>query len=437
MKIPFTKYEFKPSNLVSRSVHGKRMDEKSSSKATSGNLADGRVLPWVPFDEARKLWMASPRLMNTTEGIILDIINREYHFDGNHKGVKIMEDWDDIARTKKIISMMLRNLMVLGTHIISPIDWQPLQMSKIKAKIRDEFGHTEFYIKEFNGQEEKLPASDFIEVPYIELDREAWSLGMFHSLFFSDYTDIDGRDITPLIKLHVQSLQDTMKIHHKFASPRVLYSVENVNQEVMDNDIIPILESMKPGDRAAFNALIEPKLETIDTSSRFHESVENLNKEVDVGAGTAKNRLITEPSAMADAREANRDDDDRVMGLMQIITQFMERELIPRITGLEPGEVEFKWGTKDSFNLEFPEAIEKAINTKVIPTPQIARQILEEQFRWKFPDGIEQADMPNLPLPNPDQTNNNPIPQESVKALYELLNTMTVKEVQRAQAENR
>jgi len=418
------------------SVYGKMLGGKAEQSSLVGGARRGslssanlnRILPRIEFWRRQEFYLTVGRVQNVAESYVLNIINREWYYDdtsdegkpgeGKHQdAVELMEQWEEDIVVTRFISNMVRNWIVNGVHIISPKDWLPLQLQSLIAKQRDQFGHTTFYIQQINGVEHKLDANDFIEVPYIEWDREPWPVGMFDSLMNSEYIDIDGRDPKASLELYRQALQDNMKIHHKFASPRVIYTAEGVGKETIDNDITPIIEGMLPGDRAVFNTAIEIKQETVDGTARFVEHLNKIIDEIDTGLQSSSNRLITEPSAMADAREAGAQDDDRTLGIMERVRIFMNKEVIPRITGLPAGTVVFKWGAKDTFDIDFPEPIEKAINLRII-TPETARKMLEDQYRWKIPDEDEvMADLGLTPEEPDDTTPRQPeVPPEVAEA---------------------
>jgi hypothetical protein len=261
----------------------------------------------------------------------------------------------------------------------------------VGKRINDD-GDTTEYIQVIDGVEHVIQADDFIIDKYIDFDRAPWGVGMFDSLMNRDWLDTDGRDPIASLELYRQALQDNMKIHHKFASPRVLYTVPGANEETIDNDITPMVEGMGPGDRAVINQDVEIKQETVDGNARFIEHVNKIIDEIDTGLQSSANRLITEPSAMADAREAGAQDDDRTLGIMEKIRVFMNKEVIPRVTGLDRGVIEFKWGSKDTFGLQFPEALEIALDKKVVTLEQ-ARVILMDEYHWKFPSNDEVNDL--------------------------------------------
>jgi len=394
-------------------VYGKQLTRvKKEATSAAGNIRMGglmsgtfntRVRPRIEFWKRQQFYLTVGRVQNVTESYVLNIINREWYYDdtsdneANKAAIEVMEKWEEQIVMSTFISGIVRNWIVNGVHIVSPIDWLPLQLQSIESKMRDRSGETLTYYQRIDGVEKAIPAKDFIEVPYIEFDREPWPIGMYDSLMNADYLDVDGNDPHSSLELYRQALQDNMRIHHKFASPRVVYTAEGADKDTLDNDIIPVLEGMIAGDRAAFNTAIDIKQETVDGNARFIEHVNKIIDEIDTGLQSSANRLITEPSAMADAREAGSQDDDRVLGIMERLRVFINKEVIPRVTGLEAGMIQFKWGSKDAFDLELPEPIEKAINLNVI-TAQQAQIILEEQYHWKIPtpEDVESKFGPNI-----------------------------------------
>ncbi len=352
-----------------------------------------RVIPRIDFRKRAEFYLSVGRVQNVVENYKLNIINREWYYDDTSNGeqqtgVEIMEEWEDNINLTKLLGEKIINWIVFGSDIRSPKDWVQLQLQSIVGKRINDDGDTTEYIQVIDGQERVLPAGDFIEDKYIDFDRDPWGVGMFDSLMNRDWLDTDGRDPIASLELYRQALQDNMKIHHKFASPRVIYTVPGANEETIDNDITPMVEGMGPGDRAVINQEIEIIQETVDGNARFIEHVNKIIDEIDSGLQSSANRLITEPSAMADAREAGDQDDDRTLGIMEKIRVWMNKEVIPRVTGLERGDIVFKWGSKDTFGLQFPEAIQMALETKVITIEQ-ARVILTDEFHWKLPSNEE------------------------------------------------
>ena len=197
----------------------------------------------------------------------------------------------------------------------------------------------------------------------------------------------DGKQSTPMLSIYRRMEQDISKIHHKYASPRTILAFPEASSEQMSDDIIPLIKQMKQGDRLALNYTPELISESVDAKARFVESIDQINSEVEAGLQSSASRLITNPSAMADATVASAQDDERVQGLMEKIRRFIDEEIIPSIVG-EKNRVYFKWGSKDSFDLEFPTGLQSALSAGVITTND-AREILKARG-WKIEDVPEE-----------------------------------------------
>ena len=376
---------------------GVATEKNGSSKASSkaGNILDNRIYPDIPFHKAKEYYKSIGRVQNVTDSFVWDIVNRGWYYDGNEALVKQMNDWEENMDMSDMLASMVRNWIICGVHIVSPKDWIPLQLGSVVAKRRDEFGNTTEYVQQINGVEQFLNASDFLEIPFILLDRESWGMGLFHSLMFDKYIDIDGIDARPTLEYYRQIIQDESKVLHKIGAPRVIYKLPGANPETLDNDIIPLIEGMRPGDRMVINEEMDIVQEVVDGRTRFSDSVQHVIDEVDTGMQSSKNRLIAEPSAMADAKEAGQQDDDRILGIMEKVRMFINREVIPRVLGTEAGEIEFKWGAKDTFDLVFPPAIQRAIELGVL-NPQQAKEMLIDNFSWKIPEDTSTPVLPSV-----------------------------------------
>jgi len=374
-----------------------RQAERLKSSAASNPFL-GRIIPPVPFKDRNDYYVTIGRLQNAVDTLVLNVLLREWHFDDDKhhpEAIKQMEQWQKDIKFGRWMGNIIRNWCLHGLNIISPEDWIPVQMESIEGLTRDSGGDPQIIWQNVKGNLEKLDANDFLWAPYITLDRLPFPVAMFESLM-REFEDIDGKIAKPVAQLYRQSIQDIMKIHHKYASPRVIYVFPGVDKTTIDDDIAPLIEAMGPGDRLALNVAPEGEVqlvqETVDGKARFSESLDKLVDEMDTGLQTTANRVIAEPSAMADAREGGQQDDDRVMGIMELLTEFIDVEVIPRITGLEIGTVNFKWGTKDSFSLVYPQELRDALADRIIDEQQV-RFILEKHFNWEIPEVTEMGNM--------------------------------------------
>ncbi len=384
---------------ITQTTSGTKSSQISKTASLMGGLAANggfREPPPILFRRRIEYFLTISKIQNVVDGMVLDITNRKHFFkdttDGGKGGayskdLQLMERWEKTqVQLSTFFSEMVRNWLINGTHIVSPKDWMPLQLRSINAKLRDDDGNTKFYIQVINGVEKPIDASQFLETHYISIDRGAWGVGLFDSIMNDQYVDVDGRQPTSIAQIYRQTLQDHGKIIHKYANPLSIYMPmdgETVNQETIDNDIVPLIEGMKPGDRIVLNKRLEILQESIDGKARFTEYTEQINDELETGLQSSKNRLITKPSAMADAEEAGEQDDDRILGIMDQITIFMNKSVIHAVLGIDAGFIEFQWGEKDEFHKHIPPHIREGLELGILQ-PEEARQMLQEKHEWEF-----------------------------------------------------
>lgn len=385
----------------------------ASSDMISGNFAARRIQPDIPFIKMKEFYKTVGRVQNVVDSMVDNVINREWFFDDTTDGgaggaykreLDALSDWrDNQVDTRDLMGNMIANWLIFGLFIASPKDWQLIQMESLISKRRDDFGNTLQYIQSINGRERLLDANEYFEVPYINLDRDPWGTGLFHSVMNVNWIDIDGEFPHSALEWYRQTIQDYGRIQHRYGSPKVIYSIEDDegNQETIDNEVAPMLEGMKPGDRAVINGKLTMLSEAVDGQSRFVEYGKKVQEEVDTGLQSSANRLITEPSAMADAKEAGAQDDDRILGIMAKMETVFNKIIIPAVTGDKSGHIKFKWGAKDSVTLTLPPAIVDAITAGIL-TPEQGRLMLEEQHHWKIPEPLEPVpDEPVVMPPEP------------------------------------
>jgi hypothetical protein len=372
-----------------------------SSQVDYGITRDEIVAPSVSFATCQEYYKTVGKVQNTIESFISQVINRDWFFEAKDENDKVvidtLNDWSQQIGLSKFIEDLARNWLIHGHVLIGKTDLLHVQYSSIVGMVRDEFGHPLKFVQSVGYNSTDLLAKDFFEAPYIELDRGGWGFGLYHSLMMS-YTE-NGKDSTPLLSLYRRFEQDISKIHHKYASPRTILAFPEASSEQMSNDIIPLIKEMKQGDRLALNFKPELISESVDAKARFTESISMITDEIEAGLQSSASRLITNPSAMADASVASAQDDERVQGLMEKIRRFIDELIIPSIIG-EENRVFFKWGSKDSFDLEFPSGLATALSSGVI-TANDAREILKARG-WK----IEETP---VETPEPEQSFSNQV----------------------------
>jgi len=379
-------------------IKGSVLPEYTNYKsAVNYNVSrDMIVEPTIPFQKCQEYYLTVGKVQNTVESFVSQIVNRDWYFESeNDTIVQKLKMWEDKIHLSRLIEDLVRNWLVFGHVIIGKSDFAHVQYTSIVGMIRDEWGIPIKFIQQVGYSKSDLIADEFFSEPFIQLDRAGWGFGLYHSLM-NTYVDENGEITDSILAIYRRMEQDISKIHHKYASPRTIIAFPEASQDQMTNNILPLLKTQKQGDRLALNYKPEIISESIDAQARFTESIRQINSEVEAGLQSSSSRLITQPSAMADAREAGALDDERVLALMEKIRRFFDERIIPYVLG-EENLAFFKWGAKDSFDLQFPSGLEKALTHNII-TPDEARNILMSRG-WKLnPETVN-------PKPDPQLTN--------------------------------
>lgn len=355
--------------------------EQRKASSTISNGYDELVYPDVAFAKAYEFYKTIGKVQNVVEYTVSKILKRDWYFESkNTSHVNEMNEWAKKYKLNKIQENYVRDSMIGGNFIISKKDWVYVQLTSLMGLHRDKFGNVEYFQQMNYGN--KLKTEDFIFEKYIDVNREAWGLSHFHSLMTS-FTDVDGNISVSTLENYRQMQQDSGRIYHKFASPRIIYGFTGIAKDIVEKIIGPSIDAMKPGDRIALSEIPTMVSEQVDSKARFTDTIDLINSEVEAGLQSSANRVINKPSAMADAREAGSMDDDRIFGMMERIRRFMDEKVIPSVLGVED-ECFFKWGAEDSSSLNFPAGLAIAIDKNVIDQ-NTAREILKT-IGWKIPE---------------------------------------------------
>ncbi len=366
-------------------IAGVAYSDKAKNSSAVSDFYAPYVTPYVDFKTAYDYYRTIPEFQNVVEYYVSEILARDWYFEGTPEGVADMNRWAEKFDDSQIVESIVRDWWIFGNSILGSTDWKPVQMTNMLGIKRDAWGNTQEYYLSVNGkptallQTYGLSLEDYVHSKFIDANREAWGLSPATALM-SPYVDMDGKPSAPQFETFRQIKTDVGKIHHKYASPRTYYFAKGASRDQIEKDIGPLIGSAKPGDRTVISlpAGIDIDLvpETIDGRSRFSASIDLLRNSTDIGLGSSANRLISQPSSMADAREANVKDDTRTLGMMEKIRRLFNSQIIPRITN---EQVEFRWGQKDSFDLDFAKILQLAevkIDNKSTISVQEYRQML-------------------------------------------------------------
>lgn len=343
---------------------GEAKDHPSSKISDSTYMGYQYVLrPKVAFSTAYEYYNTVGMVQNAVDSYVAEVLSRDWYFDGPEYAVKAMEDWCSQYDDSMLIEYVIRDWLICGNNIIGTSDWKPIQMDSIVGLQADEYGKVSKYVQQVKGlwEDLPLPVADYIHSKFIETNRGVWGIGMFHSLMNTNWLWYDNTPVA-MLDLYRRQLQNSGRSQERYAFPLNIWTMTGLSEEQWNKQKEEI-KAWKPGERRLMVAPNEPKLitETIDgaRAGLLTTTAEIIGKEVETGLQTSANRLITQPSAMADAREAGKKDDARLLYIMEKVRRLFQQQIIPKIVA-NPRKVEFHFGQQDEFDLDFAQLAQLA-----------------------------------------------------------------------------
>lgn len=384
------------------------LSERSSSPVSEGTPYTGQIYPKPAFSDRLEAYDTVGKIYAAVEGYCKGINKRDFYFanvdeeNADERGIKLMEEWEQVYHGSVLIDCLCHDLLIFGNAIIATTDWLPVQMTSVKYMKKlnrkpslimlsidgREIPLGSIYNPASNTFTESIPLEDYVHIKYIDVAQQTWGRGLYHAIT-TTFIDNDGREATPLYRVVRQLQQDGAKIYHRLAAPRSIWGFPGIlNKDEYDvnnpNSLAYRLKNALPGDRVMVQSEVTVAAEPIDGKSRFTEIKQDIMDEVEVTTQSSASRLITKPSAMADAREANEKDDDTLLNLMEIIRRCMDEYVIPRVlgsSGIDPESIEFRWGKEDDFEFEFADIVQMAalqVGGKPVVSVEEVRDMLKK-----------------------------------------------------------
>lgn len=396
MRLPWSKQSRKAETVASSEVIS---DTYSSPVSSNGGYSTtGFIYPQPSFATRYDAYDTIGRIFTAVESVVKAVSKRDFYFanadekDKNDFKVNLMETWEKQYNGSKFVEDLTRTWLMAGTAIFGP-DYTFVPMQSVKYMQRDIHGNIKKIVLNVNGREwplgyveqngsliQKFKPEDYTVTHYIQNSRDAWGKNLYYALC-TTFTDLDGKQSTPLYQGFRQIEQDGIRMHHRIASPRTIWSFPKLkNPKDLDiknpKSLAYRINKMLPGDRIVGGQEFEGaeiKGEPIEGRTRFTEVTDLVKGEVEVAAQSSAARLIEDPSAMADAREANVKDSDTTLYVCELVRRLFDYVIIPKVIGDQ--SVVFHWGSADNFQFNFEQTL-AAVQTGII-------SIEEARDQWK------------------------------------------------------
>ena len=349
--------------------------------------------PDVPFRSIYEYYKKDSGIQSAVNSRRKKIVGSGFYFTAtDEKVVQFLNDWKTDNNIEHKLSIIIGDAVLLGTglgEIIRSGDFYdiiPVDMRTIVAVKRDQFGDIQYYVQQTLKQSYvDLDVKKFIRFTYNDLGRQAWPLGICHSLvvpFFEfenePWSLADGISLMR---------QDYLRIIHKQAAPRIWHIYENAGEEALKQQALKD-KTMKPGERGYTGSPFTIQQEQVDGTARFREYIEFLTNAFENGleAPTAKIMTATGISNATYASTQTADDMydqdifmDQRKWKMQIEQQMLKPLLSINGMDLVASKVQLNWGLPDPPEVDVNQIMSLAY-AGILTIPE-ARDILKNYAR--------------------------------------------------------
>ena len=370
----------------------------SRAKTGSGEF------PQLTMAQLMSYYFTNNKVKTVADTIALQIKARRYYWNTKSvKARKALQDFDRNARLGNIIDCWVREGVVTGnsfTEMLAPDDLQGLSqvpIESIHTIERNPDGSLKTIVQLIDGQKQALRPERFIQYKLFDVGRRPFACGLIHALAMPQI--IDG-EVRPSVLANYGMMRDALvRTIERHASPIVHAYYEGASDEFLQTEAQKIKDA-KNGDIYASNRKSEWQEISIDPRARYEGYIHFITKDFESGLMHPVIRLLTEPSALADAQAAAEIMEPFLFGIEDGIKELIDQQIIPRVleaNGLSNVEAEFAWGMEDSADIEMAD-LWAAVNAKQqILKPHEIRRIVREKFHWPLDENNElDQDIPEI-----------------------------------------
>ena len=348
-------------------------------------------IPDVPFRNIYSYIKKDPGLQSAWNTYRNYIIGAGFHVTSEDDRAKqVIEEWQKQVKFETKLFNIIGDRLALGVSLVEPLkngndlfDISIVDMRTIVAAQRDKFGKTTHYVHQSNvAQQKLLEAKNYWEFRLIDVGRQAWPIGLFHSLItpFMIYENQDWSrsDAISFITAMIIS------IYQKMGAPRVWHKYENTSEEFLKSQALRD-KDMKPGERGYTNKAFEILREDFDTQTRFREGLEWISNQYENGIQAPTAKIMTAAglsnATYASAKAAEEMFGQSLEGLkrkMKVeIEELIYKPLLAQ-NGIDITEskTEFNWGLQDQPEIDINSII--SLKNSGIISDEEARKIASD-----------------------------------------------------------
>jgi len=333
--------------------------EKNPSALISGSHYGSiiGVTPAVSFSKLYEYYKMDQGVQAAVNTFRDNILGQGFYITSDDANAqKIIEQWNEKADFENKLWDIVGDMLITGNSLVekvtggNTIDVVPVDMKTITKAIRDDYGKVTQFIQQIDGKDNKLDPKNFIHFKLFNVAKEAFGIGLFHSLAVPYHKfEIYQRSLLDDI---LQLRADYANIVHKRSSPRSVVTYENADEAEILLEIQKH-KNMKQGETMFTNKKFEYQELDAGVDARFMPYAEFLEVSYEIGQQTPSAKLTTSAGfTEASAKVAKELLEDRITAIQRKLAKIIEKNIYSPILAannidIQKVNLKLQWGLPD------------------------------------------------------------------------------------------
>ena len=325
--------------------------------------------PRITFRDYVRAYESDPDVAASVDFLTHQIVGPGFHTESPDPAAKeTIDSFNRRVNLDVILLNAVKELVLAGNSFLEAIvedgftaDLKPIKLSSVtRAAVDKTSGRVVEYVCVVNGVEERLPAEKVIHFSWNRIDSHVFGSGIIRQLLEPRQINYRGKLVYSegvlAAKWRLEWIMQ--RLLEKYVT-RSIYQFRDVGDEELREKVIPILNSLEPGQDFVTNREVEIREVKVDPRAKFEAYIEYLHNEILAGLRTPVVKLFTTPGfTEASARAAVEAAEHHVRAIQRYVKRVVEDKIFTRILlerGFDPEKspVKLNWGIPERPELNF------------------------------------------------------------------------------------
>ena len=344
--------------------------------------------PSITFESYINAYLGDPYIAAAVDLLTDQVLGSGFYtYSEDERAKEVIDEFNRRVGMDNLLKCVVKEVVLAGNSFLELVEptsieeLRPIRLSSVVEVVRDRESLKPLYYKlREGGRERELESGRVVHFRFNPVNNSAFGIGMIHQLL--EGRSYQGKYVPPLIEIKAQMEDDMRKVLHHYL-PRHIYQFKGTSDEVLKNEIAPLIRELEAGEDLLTNKEVEIKEVKLDPRARFGEYISYVENQILAGLQTPVIKLFTTPGfTEASAKAAIAISERKVRSVQRFVKRVVENEIWDRVlkqSGI-PSKVRMNWGQPDVPKLEFRDVM-RAFELGVISKEEARRMLADMGWR--------------------------------------------------------